>query len=157
MTPVTASGMSKPLAELPDAVDPLRQEMGQKEDQGDLDHLGNLEGEDPEAEPADGPAGADPQRGYPDRAEQKRREDDPRPGQFPELVVGDPRHQDHGQEAQDEEKELFLEKELSVAEPLRREDGAGAVDHDRPDGHQEQRDQKEDQIRFLFPPQTFHR
>ena len=154
--PRDAEGDEQSLSDLPDAVDLLGQEIGQKEDQGNLDHLGDLEREDSEVEPADGPAGADSQMGDPERAEAERRDRDSRPGQLPELVVGNPGHQDHDQKAEDEEKELFLEKELPVAEPLRGEDGAGAVDHHRPDGHQKQGDQQEDQIRFLFPPQTFH-
>ncbi len=150
-----AQGNEQPLAELPDVLDVLRQEMGQKEDQSDLDHLGDLEGEDPEIEPADGPAGADPQVRDPERAEQDRRERDAGPGQLPELVVGDFGGQDHDQEAEAEEEDLLLEKELAVAELLRGEDGTGAVDHDRPDGHQEQRDQQQDQIRFFLSRQTF--
>ena len=38
----------EPLAKIPDAVDFIRQIMGEEEDQGDLDHFGNLEGEDSE-------------------------------------------------------------------------------------------------------------
>ena len=150
MTPVMAKGMSSPLPISRTWLAFCGQVMGQKEDQGDLGQLRDLKREYPEVEPADSAAGPDPQMGDPDRDEENSRNRDARPGQFPELIVGYPRHQDHDQQAQDKEKDLLLEKELTVAEPLHGEDGAGTVYHHRPDGHQEQCDQQEDQIRFLF-------
>ena len=78
--PRNAEGDEQSLTDLPDVVDPLGQEMGQEEDQGDLGHLGDLKREYPEVEPADGAAGPDPQRGDPD-ARMRRTAETTMPGQ----------------------------------------------------------------------------
>jgi len=115
--------------------------MGEEEDQGDLDHFGNLEGEDSEVEPPVGASGADSQMGDPDQQQEKGGQDDARPGQLPEFVVGDSGCEHHDAETEADEEELFFKEELAVAEPFHRQNGAGTVDHHCSNGQQQKRGQ----------------
>ena len=80
----------------PDVVILSGQEMGQKKDQGDLDHFGNLEGEHLRGSAS----GWHRRLGFPDGEQKARRGDiteitNAGIGQLSELMVRNPCHQNH--------------------------------------------------------------
>jgi hypothetical protein len=142
-----AGNRDEGIADVVDAVHAALEQRGHEQDDGDLRQLGRLDAEAAEMNP--------PRRAVHARTEQHRDERDagheehaPDHHRLPVAAVVDPHHDRHQRQAHQRPRQLLVQEQVRIAEPVHRHDGRGAVHHHHAGADEQQRRHEEQLVRF---------
>lgn len=124
---------------------------GQDKDQGQLHELGGLHGGEAQIEPAPGAVDFVANPGNADQSEQNDAEHGQDRRDLAQHMVIHPGGQPHHKHATHTEDGLFEQKFEFVAEPVHRIIGARRENHQQADGHQQQHQCQQGEVKILQP------